>query len=124
MATKSAGFYDSPNCTVRREVPGTILAAASGTTGPVIMYQKFKLKAVNGVITTQGGTTMGFTVRNGTNSVGSVTIGTATGTFTSGALDLIFNSLDQLNLLKSADATGAALVSFEIEVTPDAVCTA
>jgi cellulase/cellobiase CelA1 len=121
MTARSMFTYDDPNCTVRREFPYEIPAAASGTYALHAMRQKFRLKGISGVRQVAGTSAYTLVVRNGTTALGTITVDTlaALTTFTADITGTVA-SLEMLNCLKSNEATGRCVVSYELEVLPDA----
>ena len=78
-----------------------------------------KLHRMNAVAVVAGtATTNTLTVRNGTTSIGLLTLSNSAAGFeaTTGNLDSTISQGDELNLLKGADATGTARVTAEISV--------
>ncbi len=121
MATR----YDHPNCTVRREVSAYGAAGANGTYAQYMPYQKMRLVAAHFKVVVAGtsaGSGHGFTVRNGTTSIGAIALNTETaGVTTSVTLGDTIDSFETLNALGGTDATGAAQITWEYEVLPDAL---
>lgn len=115
--------YDHPNYVIRREVSALGAAATGGTNAQYMPYQKIRLVAAHFRVVTAG-TAAGnaFTIRSGTNSLGTVVLSTATaGVTTSVPIRQNIASLEVLNALKGAEATGVAQITWEFEVLPDAV---
>ncbi len=117
--------YDHPNVIVRREFSGRTAASANGTNLPMLHYQKLKMKAVHARVVTAG-TNVGnniFTIRRNTTNIGTIAIGTATaGSIISASLsDAEVGSLETVNALKGADATGVVDLTYEYEVLPEAL---
>jgi hypothetical protein len=119
--------YDSPDHTVRREHSLLTVAGATTESGRMVSFQKMRLKRAHAQVVTAGtATTHALTIRNGTTSIGSIALSTLTANsnVSSAVLNATFESMQRLNVLSGADATGVALVTYEYEVLPDAVSTA
>ncbi len=119
--------YSDANFTVRREACFTTVAGATTTGARFASFQKIKLKKVHFVAVTAGAAgTHGYRVYHGGTAIGAdVVLGTsAAGTVAStGLLDEVVPSMEQISVRSLADATGVAQVVYEYEVTYDAVQT-
>jgi hypothetical protein len=119
--------YDDANATVRREhCTGAIGGASTTAYGHFTTFQKAKLKAIHGVVSTPG-TAAGhkYDVYIGSSSVASFAFATgAVGVTSSITLGSDMASLDDGAYLQTgADVTGRAVFTWEYEVEPDAVRT-
>lgn len=117
--------YDDANSTVRREWwAGEAGGAATTEYLKYRSFQKARLKKVHAIVTTAGTATgHALDVYHGTDSIGSITLGTSTAgaTASSALLDHTIDSLTQISVKTKADATGKANIIYEYEVLPDAV---
>jgi len=115
--------YDHPNCIVTREHSALAPAGAAGTSAQLMQYQKFRVKAAHFKVVTAGTSAgHGYTIRNGTTSIGSGTLGTGTVGFTTSlTLGSTIDSFETLNALSGADVLGSAQITWEYEVLPDSV---
>jgi hypothetical protein len=117
--------YDDPDYQIRRE---NFAGEAGGTATTEYCkfrsFQAMRLKEVHACVTVAGTTTgHALAVYHGTNSIGSIALGTsAAGAIAhSAVLNELCPSMDQVSVKSLADAAGKAHVVFEYEVTPDAV---
>ena len=117
--------YDHPTFIVRRQDSHLAVAGASGTNAQLMPYQKFRLVAAHFKVVTAGtsaGSGHGYTIRNGTTSIGAIALNTETaGVTTSVAVGSDIDSFETLNALSGTDATGVAQITWEFEVLPDAL---
>ena len=125
MATRSLR-YDHPHYTVRRE--HSIRATAGATTefGIRRQWNPVKLKAAHAVVLVAGtATTHGYDIFNGTDSVGTISLGTSTAGSIASSVTLNSEVLanDTISIKSLADATGTADVVLEYEVSPGAAIT-
>ena len=116
--------YDDPKFVARHNQPFRLAAAANGTKGVFMSYNKLRLRAAHFRITTAGTTTgaaAGYTIRNGTTSLGACVFGTeSTGVTSSVDLgDAEIASMGVINCLGGADATLVADVTYEYEILQD-----
>jgi len=123
--------YDSPNFTVRREqFSGEAGGAATTEYSKFRSFQAARLKQVHAYVSVAGAAVdHSFNVFQGTTSVGTISIGTATvpasqvgvTKYSSGILNVTLAAGDQISVKSLADATGKDHIIYEFEVTPDAV---
>lgn len=121
------GAYSDPNSTVRREANiGEVGGGATTSYGKFRHFQRIKLKRVHAVVTVAG-TVAGhkLDVYHGTTSIGTIALGTAAAEVrvSSGILNELVESLEEVSVKTGADATGKAHVVYEHEVQFDAVQT-
>ena len=116
--------YDDPNSQVRREAFFTTAAGATTDGAKFRHFQAMRLKKVHAAVLTAGTATgHGYTIKNGTTSIGTIALSTSAAgvTASSGLLDSTVAALGQVMVTSLTDATGVAQIIFEYEVTPDAV---
>jgi hypothetical protein len=114
--------YDHPNHTVRNENSFLTVAGNGAVGARFAQYQKFRLKGAHAVVVTAG-TAAGhaLTIKNGTTSVGVLTLGTtAAGGTVSATINSDVPSLTVVSATNGTDATGVALVVYETQTDHDA----
>lgn len=117
--------YDNPDYTIRREHCSPPTTAGATTEGSKFQhFQAIRLKKAHAIVITAGtATTHAYTIKNGTTSVGLITLSTSAAgvVASSGAIDSTVTSMAKVSATSGADATGVAQIVYEFEVTPDAV---
>lgn len=119
--TLTAHRYDHPAYLVRQLMYFEGAASASGTNAQMEAPIDFTIRNVRGVVVTAGTTsTHAYTIRKGTTSLGSISLGTSAAgvSATSGDLNAALTAGDEFNILKSDDATGVAHFAMEVEIPP------
>ena len=113
----SQGNYDHPTYLTRQQLAlGRTTAGAAGTSLQKAFTNDMRIRNVSALVITAGtATTHNLTVRNGTTSVGLITLSTSTAltVTTSGDLNYLLPKGSVLNVLNGADATGVADVTVE-----------
>lgn len=125
MTTQSLR-YDHPNHQVRREHSITTVAGATTTSAKMRTFQALKLKAVHFTVVTAGtATAHGYTIQEGTTSIGGVVLTTNTAGYTT-SLDMSDEAIAAgaaVSLLSLTDATGVVDAVLEFETDKAAVIT-
>ncbi len=117
--------YSDPDFTIRREACMPPTTAGATTEGSKFRsFQKMRLKKAHAAVVVAGtATTHAYTIKNGTTSVGLITLSTnvAGVEVSSGVINSTVEAMDQVSATSGADATGTAQIVYEFEVLPDAV---
>lgn len=121
------GSYTDPALTIAREnFAGEAGGAATTEYSKFRSFQAYRLKAVHAAVTVAGtNTAHKLDIYHGTNSIGSIALGTsAAGSLAnSGTLNEDCAAMDQISVKTGADATGKAHVVFEFHVAANSVST-
>ena len=118
--------YMDANSQVRREVYAAGAAAGATTAGSKVrVFQSAKLHGVHLQVVVAGTSSVhGYTIKNGTSSIGTITLGTNTAGYQLSATitgNTTIPAGGTMSILSLTDATGTVDAVFEFEVIPSAV---